>query len=137
MAREARLALEAATLDYAMDEMEPRMAARFESTDQPTRAALAFADRTENSNALMLLHRYEARHTRVWRAALRQLIELQRASSPTRTRSGGGKNRIYRPNPAICMILKRRHNDVGTQPASVKTPAGRCPPRERMVVKWL
>ena len=77
--------LEAATLDYAMDEMEPRMAARFESSDQPTRAALAFADRTENSNALMLLHRYEARHTRVWRAALRQLIELQRASSPTRT----------------------------------------------------
>ena len=86
-------ALETATLDYTMDEMEPRMATRFESTDQPTRAALAFADRSENSNCLVLLHRYEARHTRVWRAALRQLIELQRASSPTQDPGRQGREK--------------------------------------------
>ena len=56
-------ALETATLDYTMDEMEPRIATRFESTDQPTRAAL------------------------------RQLIELQRASSPTRDPGRQGREK--------------------------------------------
>src|SRR5204863_5838805 len=64
--------LECATLDYAAEAMRPRLAATVKSTDQATRAALAFAVCTDNSNALATLHRYEARHSRTWRLALKQ-----------------------------------------------------------------
>ena len=74
--------LECATLDYSMDAMRPRLAATIQSTDQATRAALAFSDRSDNSNALGLLHRYEARHARTWRLALKQLRDLQSSKFP-------------------------------------------------------
>ena len=74
--------LECATLDYSMDAMRLRLAATIQSTDQATRAALAFSDCSDNSNALGLLHRYEARHARTWRLALKQLRDLQSSKLP-------------------------------------------------------
>ena len=79
--------LECATLDYAAEAMRPELAKRIKSMDEAVRSALAFTDRADNSSGLELLQRYESRHTRTWRLALRQLRELQSAPPPRRRKS--------------------------------------------------
>ena len=76
--------LECATLDYAAEAMRPELAKRIKSMDEAVRAALAFTDRADNSSGLEFLQRYESRHTRTWRLALKQLRELQSAPPPSR-----------------------------------------------------
>jgi hypothetical protein len=73
--------METALVDNQMDVMESEVAKTYESTDEPTRATLAFRKLTENSPALDVLHRYETRLSRQFERCLKRLETMRAVAS--------------------------------------------------------
>ena len=69
--------METALLDNQMDLSRQEFLAKYETPDEPTRAALAFRELTENSPSLNVLLRYEARLTRQLDRCLKRLADLR------------------------------------------------------------
>jgi hypothetical protein len=83
-------AMETALIDNQMDHMTDQIAKTYESTDEPTRAALAFRDLTGKSPVLELLLRQEAHLTRQFDRCLKR---------PTSLRAKRHKEMQSEPNP--------------------------------------
>ncbi|MFN0103861.1 MAG: hypothetical protein ACKV2U_17485 [Bryobacteraceae bacterium] len=69
--------MEDALQDNQMDHMTDEIAATYESTDEATRAALAFRKLAHDSPSLPLLHRYEARLSRQIDCCIARLDNLR------------------------------------------------------------